>query len=168
MDHSDKIASLDSMLLEVDSAAERFANINKSYTEELFRTVGADIKAVEQNFSGEMDMDMARILSLYRSIPKNVKDFGRRHTRISNEIGRTTKQLTDFKNALEIKATIDSEGNEITPAYVDRVFDQEIKVAGQLVEEVDEMIDRLHIAENQYESIQLKADSVLKILGVRE
>ena len=108
-----------------------------------------------------MDKNTAMLISQYKSTANIVKDWSSKHRRIGKEIQRTRHQLANLRDALKIGATEDSEGTAFTPEYVDRVFNQEITVAGHLVDEIHDMAGRLERAESICATMQPQVQEVL-------
>jgi hypothetical protein len=163
-DHSGRIASLDSLSIEVEEAEGRFNKINAFNTDQFFKEIEADLSLIQDNFEGEMDRDMATSLASYRGITKLVKNFSKRHKRVKAEILRTKSQLLDLSQALSAGATQDSQGNQFTAAYVNKVFVQEKKVAENLIVEIDDMIERLKQAQERYDEIHPQVVPVIDSL----
>lgn len=163
-DHSVKIATLDSLNAEVEEAEGRFNLINAFNTDQFFKGIEADLAVVQDNYEGSMDREMAADLAGYRSITKLVKNFMSRHKRVKAEILRTKAQLLDLSQALSGGATQDSQGNQFTPEYVNKVFGLEKKVAESLIGEIDDMIDRLKQAQERYDELHPKVASIVDSL----
>jgi len=164
-DHSVKIATLDSLNAEVEEAEGRFNLINAFNTDQFFKGIEADLAFVQDNYEGSMGREMAADLAGYRSITKLVKNFMSRHKRIKAEILRTKAQLLDLSQALSGGATQDSQGNQFTPEYVNKVFGLEKKVAESLIGEIDDMIDRLKQAQERYDELHPKVASIVDSLN---
>ena len=150
-DYLSEMDALDSALLRVDSAATVFEAVSLERGIELNQTINGEVKRVAAAFTAEMDKNTANI----------VKDWSSKHRRIGKEIQRTRHQLSNLRDALKIGATEDSEGTAFTPEYVDRVFNQEITVAGHLVDQIHDMAGRLERAESSYVSMQPQVQQVL-------
>lgn len=163
-DHSGQIASLDSLSIEVDEAEGRFNTINAFNTDQFFQGIEADLSLIQGNYEGEMGRDVAASLASYRSITKLVKNFSKRHKRVKAEILRTKTQLLDLSQALSAGATQDSQGNQFTVVYVNKVFVQEKKVAENLIVEIGDMIERLKQAQERYDEIRPQVVPVIDSL----
>ena len=160
-DYLSEMDALDSALLRVDSAATVFEAVSLERGIELNQTINGEVKRVANAFTAEMDKNTAMLISQYKSTANIVKDWSSKHRRIGKEIQRTRHQLTNLRDALKIGATEDSEGTAFTPEYVDRVFNQEITVAGHLVDQIHDMAGRLERAESSYASMQPQVQQVL-------
>ena len=132
----------------------------------MFGRIEADLKAVQESYEGDMSFKLAKKLSDYREVTKMVKDFPRRYARIKSEIERTKGQLGGLERALTAKATVDSKGNEITPEYVERMYNQEQKVASSLINEIDEMCAKLKSAQTRYTDMLPQVTPILDSLGI--
>jgi hypothetical protein len=163
-DHSAKIVALDSLNAEVEEAEGRFNLINAFNTDQFFKGIEADLAVVQDNYEGSMDREMAADLAGYRSITKLAKNFLSRHKRVKAEILRTKTQLLDLSQALSGGATQDSQGNQFTPEYVNKVFGLEKKVAESLIGEIDDMIDRLKQAQERYDELHPKVAPIVDLL----
>ena len=163
-DHSAKIVALDSLNAEVEEAEGRFNLINAFNTDQFFKGIEADLAVVQDNYEGSMDREMATDLAGYRSITKLAKNFLSRHKRVKAEILRTKTQLLDLSQALSGGATQDSQGNQFTPEYVNKVFGLEKKVAESLIGEIDDMIDRLKQAQERYDELHPKVAPIVDLL----
>lgn len=166
VDHSAKVTTLDSLYADVEAAELRFNTINRFNTDQFFENIEAELSLVQDNFEGSMDRDMAKTLADYRSITKLVKNFSSRHKRLGGEIARTKAQLRGLTQALSDGATQDSQGNQFTPEYVNKVFSQEQKVAKSLIEEIDEMIDRLNTAQTRYDELHPEVEVIIASLEI--
>lgn len=163
-DHSSRIATLDSLYTAVEEAEGRFNKINAFNTDQFFKGIEVDLSVIQDSYEGAMGRDMAADLASYRSITKLVKNFSSRHKRVKSEILRTKTQLLDLNQALNGGATQDSQGNQFTPEYVDKVFGQEKKVAESLIREIDDMIDRLKRAQERYDDLHSKVAPIIDSL----
>ena len=159
--YSSEISQLDSLYFAVTDAEKRFDEIQQEPTSNFFGSIKDDLEFIQQNYEGSMDREKGSLLANYRSITKLVKDFDRRYSRTNAEIDRTKDQLRTLQSALEDGATHDSQGGEMTPEYVAKVFRQEKEVASNLIEEIDEMRDRIELAQERYREIH---PSVMPIL----
>ena len=162
-DHSAKTVALDSLNAEVEEAEGRFNLINAFNTDQFFKGIEADLAVVQDNYEGSMDREMATDLAGYRSITKLAKNFLSRHKRVKAEILRTKTQLLDLSQALSGGATQDSQGNQFTPEYVNKVFGLEKKVAESLIGEIDDMIDRLKQAQDRYDELHPKVAAIVDL-----
>ena len=66
-----------------------------------------------------------------------------RERRIQQEIDRTRRQIGHLVDAIADGAKVDAEGTPIDLAYLDRAVNDELRIAGHLVEEVDIALDFL-------------------------
>jgi chromosome segregation ATPase len=166
VDHSEKIGSLQSLQADLLRAENDFSQIDFEETKAMFGRIEADLKAVQESYEGDMSFKLAKKLSDYREVTKMVKDFPRRYARIKSEIERTKGQLSGLERALTAKATVDSKGNEITPEYVERMYNQEQKVASSLINEIDEMCAKLKSAQTRYTDMLPQVTPILDSLGI--
>lgn len=167
-DHSGKIQSLDKLLVQLDSAELVFSEVDRSEGIELRKKIDADVKRIAANYTEEMSRETASLVSQYKSTGNIVKNWGKRHKRISREIERTRKQLQDLKKALEIGATEDQDGNAFTPEYVEKVYTQECTVAEHLIEEIEDMHERQSRARSTYEKYEPSVERILEQLPAEE
>lgn len=160
-DYASEINALESALERVDSAATVFETVSLERGVELGQTINGEVKRVAAVYTNDMDKSTAMLISQYKSTSNIVKDWNSKHRRIGKEIERTKHQLTNLRDALKKGATEDSEGTAFTAEYVDRVFNQEITVAGHLVDEIGDMAERLERAERVYTQMQPQVQEVL-------
>lgn len=167
-DHSEKIQSLDQLQSRLDSAEALFAEVDLSKGVELRKRIDADVHRIAANAPEEMSRESASLVSRYKSTGNIIKNWSKRHNRVNREIDRTRKQLGDLKQALEMNATEDSDGNAFTPDYVQKVYTQECTVAEHLIEEIEDMHERLGKAQVTYEKFKPSIDRILEQLPAEE
>lgn len=165
-DHTAVIQTLDSTFQAVEKAEKKFNTIDRFNTEQFFKGIKADLDYVQANYEGEMDYEVAKLFADYRSITKLVKDFGHRHTRLKKEILRTKKQIFDLQSAIEAGATQDAAGNEFSSLYLSTHSSQEVRIADELVNEIDEMVERLKKAQTRYDQIFPQIEAAFEELGI--
>ncbi|MFT5184681.1 MAG: hypothetical protein ACI84C_001814 [Flavobacteriales bacterium] len=166
VDHIAVIQSLDSTFQSVETAEKKFNNINRFNTEQFFKGIKGDLDYVQASYKGEMAYDMAKLFADYRSITKLVKDFGHRHTRLKKEILRTKKQIFDLQSAIMAGATQDAEGNKFSNLYLETHSSQEVRIAKELVDEIDEMVERLKKAQARYDQVYPEIEAAFRELGI--
>lgn len=133
----EKVASIDSTLLSLDSAEKVFTSFNFGQLQSMTDSVKSHLQVVQRLYQGEQTAEMAEPLAQYRTIVKLLPDIDKRSKQVEAEIAKTKKQLGDLKNMLSSGATVDGVGNKIDNAYVEKVFKEEMDVAKNLIGEIN-------------------------------
>ncbi|MFZ6053187.1 hypothetical protein [Halocola ammonii] len=162
--HTEKVRILDSLYTEVEEAEKVLAQIPHDTAMKTISAIQKDLKFVQDTYEGDMNKDHALKLADYRSVSRIVKNYGQRKKRLEDEIERTKSQLTGLKEALEMGATEDKEGNKIDSDYVEQAFSQEKKVAENLIKEIHEMRDRVEMMQTKYIETLPKVNPILDSL----
>ena len=162
--HTEKVRVLDSLYTEVEEAEKVLAQIPHDTAMKTIAAIQKDLKYVQDTYEGDMNKDHALKLADYRSVSRIVKNYGKRKKRLESEIERTKSQLKGLKEALEMGATEDKEGNKIDSDYVEQAFSQEKKVAENLIEEIHEMEDRVEMMQTRYIELLPRVNPILDSL----
>ena len=158
-DYSKQISTVDSLLNEVKSAELRFQEVDHQTVLNALDTIREDMYRMEFITQGEIELDEARLFADYNSAKRLIKDYPSRFKRISREMTRTQKQLSDFGEMLSQGADLDNQGNKITQEYVNKNLEVEKRIAEELIGQVDETIDYADRAMKSFEELlpQVKA-----------
>ena len=158
-DYSVQIKTVDSLLAEVKAAEQRFNEIDHQKVLNALDTIREDMNRMGFVAQGEIELEEARLFADYNSTKRLIKDYPTRFKRISREMTRTQKQLSDFGEMLSQKADIDNQGNKITKEYVNKNLEVEKRIAEELIGQVDETIDYADRAMKSFEELipQIKA-----------
>jgi hypothetical protein len=70
--------------------------------------------------------------------------------KITDEIQINLKQLADLKLALLEGASHDAAGNKITEEYIEKAYRQETKTSGDLVVQLNQLVQRAPLADSIY------------------
>lgn len=131
-----EIASIDSMLVVLDSAALVFAQIPADTVQAAALRMKEDLRNVQMQIGEEISMESGQLLGDYTRALRLVKDFPQRMRTLPIELDRTRHQLSGLKHALESGATTDQVGNKITPEYVSEQYNAEMRLADGLAQEL--------------------------------
>lgn len=156
-EYEKEVRSVDSLLILVDSAAQRFHHIEHEAVLKALADMKEDMRLVQFLSPSEMTRMDATLFASYNSAKRLVKDYPQRHDRIAQEIDRTCSQLTKFREALSIKGSKDVQGNLINQEYVKKNYEIEARVASSLILEIDETIGYVERGMKKYREL---ADSI--------
>jgi len=131
-----EIASIDSMLVVLDSAALVFAQIQTDTVQAAALRMKEDLRNVQMQAGEEISIEVGQLLGDYTRALRLVKDFPQRMRTLPIELDRTRHQLTGLKHALTSGATTDQVGNKIDPEYVSQQYGMEMKLADGLAQEL--------------------------------
>lgn len=161
---SSEIGVLDSLNKEVSKASERFLEIPYAKTISTIETIESDLALIQKQYIGDMPREQAMMLGEYYESKKICKNFSSRYKRLENEIGRTTKQLSDLSGALKNGANEDTEGNQFTNIYVKEIFTQEVSVAKSLITEIDDLNQRVSKLDIKYAELKPQIQELMESL----
>lgn len=149
-DYSAQIAALDSVLIKVDSAYNRFREVDCGKLQGIQDSVEKHLGYVQTNYSGPMRRDMADHLGKYRTIRKLVAVPLSRSQEAERAIVMVRKQIGDLRLALTDGSTHDALGNKLTPDYITKQIARETEAASALTKEMNLIAERGPLMEERY------------------
>jgi hypothetical protein len=159
--HLTEVATLDSLMQEVQLAKLTFDSLDASKVEEQLGQINRDVKKLQSIVGVTLTKEEAGFFNDYNNTKRLIKDFPDQYRRIEKELARTTVQLSQLKEALKKQATVDGSGNEISEEYVKKQMKAEGNVASHLIEEIEEMAVRVKKANARFENESPQATAYL-------
>lgn len=97
-----EIKQLDSVLASVDSALIKFNSIDTTAMAEQLKEIKQDLKTCEENIKDTLTIEIAALLSEYRSSAKPFKTILERHAAYKNDLSKSKQQLEHLIHDLKI------------------------------------------------------------------
>jgi hypothetical protein len=162
--YKEEIASIDTALMQVDSAQTLFENMPFDTLNALFAKVKEDMAFVQENYKGEMPLEQGVIFSRYRDVPNNLKHLSDQVEGIQKGIGLSKDQLNNLKAAILEGANRDAAGNSINEGYIKKNVNTETKLAADLVKQMKKMSEKGEKAFEDYQTYYPQVKGVLDSL----
>ena len=157
---AEHLPKLKAALMAVDSAAMRFEAADHSAAVPAHARVDSTLAIVEARMQGlVVNLEQGKPFSLLDERRRMLKRQPGRERRIQQEIDRTRRQIGHLVDAIADGAKVDAEGTPIDLAYLDRAVNDELRIAGHLVEEVDIALDFLQRGLRDVDGVIRRADS---------
>lgn len=163
---TEHVSTLREALFALDSAEAVFNEAPHDQAEPALAQVDSALRSVES-------MMVGLIVNLEQGRPFNVLDERRRmlrrqpgrQRRIEQELDRTRRQIGNLIEAIVDGATVDAEGTPIDVAYLDRVAQDELRIAQHLLEEMEIALEFLDRGLTDLDGIIQEADSTARYLS---
>lgn len=157
-DRTSEIAQIEKMQLRVDSAYKALGPLNLEDVLMKIKIIKADLKFAQDSAKRAITLKEGIEFDKYKDIYKLFKSYPIED--LPQAYMKNTQQLIDFKKMLEIKATEDKNGNEITEEYLDNNFAMEMRMANQYIEGILEVEKRIEKFNTRYNEMKPKIDSL--------
>ena len=132
-DYKKEISELDSLILRVDSVPSAISKFNADSLSAMAKTITGQLDYIQNNFVGEMRLDIAKVTGECRIARKALKTAAEQISDTGVQCALTKKQLADLKQALAEGATHDAAGNKMDDSYVQKALAREREEAGKLI-----------------------------------
>ncbi|MFM9984861.1 MAG: hypothetical protein ACKVOK_06475 [Flavobacteriales bacterium] len=128
-----EISELDSLMVRVDSVPSAISHFNADSLSAMAKTITSQLDYIQNNFVGEMRLDIAKVTGECRIARKALKTAAEQISETGVQCAITKKQLADLKQALAEGATHDAAGNKMDDSYVQKALAREREEAGKLI-----------------------------------
>lgn len=128
-----EIAELDSLIVRVDSMPDLMSRFKPDSLSAMANTLTSQLEYIQDNFVGEMRLDIAKVTGECRIARKALKTAAEQIAETGSQCIITKKQLADLKQALAEGATHDASGNKMDDSYVQKALAREREEAGKLI-----------------------------------
>lgn len=128
-----EIASIDSLLIRVDSVPAAMGKYQADSLSKMANTITSQLEYIQDNFVGEMRLDIAKVTGECRIARKALKTAAEQISETGTQVEITRKQLSDLRQALAEGATHDAAGNKMDASYVQKALAREMEEAGKLI-----------------------------------
>lgn len=154
------LADLERALAQVDSAAALYEQAPHAEAAPALATVDSAMAVVEARMQGfVVNLEQGKPFSLLDERKRMLKRQPGRHRRISQEIDRTRRQIGNLIEAIVDGAQVDALGEPIDTAYFRKAAEDELRICGHLLEEMDIALDFLERGLRDLDGVVRRADS---------
>jgi hypothetical protein len=154
------LADLEQALLQVDSAAALYMEAPHEAAAPAHARVDSALALVEARLQGfAVNLEQGKPFSRLDERRRMLKRQPGRHRRISQEIDRTRRQIGLLIEAIVDGAKVDALGEPIDTAYFRRATEDELRISGHLIEEMDIALDFLERGLRDLDGVIRRADS---------
>ena len=154
------LTDLEQALAQVDSAAALYERAPHEEAVPALATVDSAMAVVEARMQGfVVNLEQGKPFSLLDERKRMLKRQPGRHRRISQEIDRTRRQIGNLIEAIVDGAQVDALGEPIDTAYFRKAAEDELRICGHLLEEMDIALDFLERGLRDVDVVVRRADS---------
>ena len=154
------LVDLEQALLQVDSAAALYMEAPHEAAAPAHARVDSALALVEARLQGfAVNLEQGKPFSRLDERRRMLKRQPGRHRRISQEIDRTRRQIGLLIEAIVDGAKVDALGEPIDTAYFRRATEDELRISGHLIEEMDIALDFLERGLRDLDGVIRRADS---------
>jgi len=162
---AEHLPELQATLTAIDSAEAVFLAAPLDAAEPAFAKADSALRAVETMMVGlvvnpQQGASFSRLDERCRMLRRQPG----RHRRIEQEIDRTRRQVGHLIEAIVDGAKVDAEGTIIDTAYLNKAAEDELRIAGHLLEEIDIALDFLQRGTTGLDAVIARADSTARAL----
>ena len=162
---TEHLPELQATLAAIDSAEAVFLAAPLGAAEPAFAKADSALRAVETMMVGlvvnpKQGAPFSRLDERCRMLRRQPG----RHRRIEQEIDRTRRQVGHLIEAIVDGAKVDAEGTIIDGAYLNKAAEDELRIAGHLLEEIDIALDFLQRGTTGLDAVIALADSTARAL----
>lgn len=156
---TEEIATIDSLLVKLDSVDMMHRKIDTSGFTELGRNFSENLAYLQQAYTESEDTipkNVGMLLADYRSLKKPAKGFIDKYQRLGEEIEFSKAQLADLKH--------DAQNNLLDSILVSEMLDDERQAAAKVESSVEElkMSSTFSMAKNA--ELEPRIDSLIQVL----